>query len=70
MILMIKIMEEEETAAMFQKDLNVDQDVAKILAEEGFTSIDEIAYVILKNSRKLMILIKKLVDELEKKSSG
>ena len=31
--------EEEETATKFQNELNVDNDVAKILAEEGFTSI-------------------------------
>ena len=42
---MIRTKEEEETAAKFQKNLNVDNDVAKILAEEGFTSIDEIALV-------------------------
>ena len=35
--------EEEETASKFQDELNVDNDVAKILAEEGFTTIDEIA---------------------------
>jgi N utilization substance protein A len=37
--------EEEETASRFQNELNVDNDVAKILAEEGFSTVEEIALV-------------------------
>lgn len=37
--------EAEATQAMFVDQLNVDEDVAMILVQEGFTSLDEIAYV-------------------------
>ena len=37
--------ETSEAVELFQKSLNVDEDVAAILVQEGFTSIDEIAYV-------------------------
>jgi len=39
---------EEEAGArveMFMKALDVDEDVALVLAEEGFTSVEEVAYV-------------------------
>ena len=47
---------EEETAAlvkMFMEDLDVDEEVAVILAQEGFSTIEEIAYV--PNSELLQI---------------
>ena len=37
--------EAEATQAMFVEQLNVDSDVAMILVQEGFTTLDEIAYV-------------------------
>jgi len=37
--------EAEVTQAMFAEQLNVDEDVAMILVQEGFTTLDEIAYV-------------------------
>ena len=60
--------EEEETAAKFQKDLNVDNDVAKILAEEGFTSIDEIALCEIEELQDINGFDKELVSELRKRA--
>ena len=37
--------EAREVVARFMTDLDVDEDVATILAQEGFTSLEEIAYV-------------------------
>src|SRR5690606_14484013 len=37
--------EAREVVARFMKDLDVDEDVATILAQEGFTTLEEIAYV-------------------------
>jgi N utilization substance protein A len=37
--------EQKELQALFMKQLDVDQDVAAILVQEGFSSIEEIAYV-------------------------
>ena len=37
--------ESEVLQAMFMEELDVDEDVAIILAQEGFSSVDEIAYV-------------------------
>ena len=37
--------EAREVVARFMKDLDVDEDVATILAQEGFSSLEEIAYV-------------------------
>ena len=60
--------EEEETAAEFQQSLNVDNDVAKILAEEGFTSIDEIALCELEELEEINGFDKDLVIELRKRA--
>ncbi len=37
--------EAREVVARFMKELDVDEDVASILAQEGFTTLEEIAYV-------------------------
>jgi N utilization substance protein A len=37
--------EQQELQQLFMKQLDVDQDVAAILVQEGFSSIEEIAYV-------------------------
>ena len=61
--------EEEETAAKFQNSLNVDNDVAKILAEEGFTSIDEIALCELEELEEIDGFDQELVQELRKRAT-
>ncbi len=39
------VAEEENIVQLFKDKLNVDDEVAQVLAEEGFTSLEEIAYV-------------------------
>ena len=36
--------ENQKLSSLFMEELNVDQDVADVLAKEGFSSINEIAY--------------------------
>ena len=60
--------EEEETATKFQVELNVDNDVAKILAEEGFSSIDEIALCEIEELEEINGFDSDLVNELRKRA--
>ena len=60
--------EEEETASKFQDELNVDNDVAKILAEEGFTTIDEIALCEIEELEDISGFDGDLVNELRKRA--
>lgn len=60
--------EEEETATKFQVELNVDNDVAKILAEEGFSSIDEIALCEIEELQEINGFDDDLVNELRKRA--
>ena len=41
--------------------LDVDEDVAEILVQEGFTSLEEIAYVPLEEIAEIRILMKRLL---------
>ena len=61
--------EEEETATKFQNELNVDNDVAKILAEEGFTSIEEIALCEIEELENINGFDIDLVNELRKRAN-
>ena len=61
--------EEEETAIKFQNSLNVDNDVAKILAEEGFSSIEEIALCELEELEEIDGFDQELVQELRKRAT-
>ena len=60
--------EEEETAIKFQNELNVDNDVAKILAEEGFTTIEEIALCEIDELENINGFDSDLVNELRKRA--
>ena len=60
--------EEEEMATKFQVELNVDNDVAKILAEEGFSSIDEIALCEIEELQEINGFDDDLVNELRKRA--
>ena len=60
--------EEEETASKFQNELNVDNDVAKILAEEGFSTIDEIALCEIEELENISGFDGDLVNELRKRA--
>ncbi len=44
---------------LFKDKLGVDDEVAQILAEEGFTSVEEIAYFHCKKCWKLKVSIKR-----------
>jgi N utilization substance protein A len=61
--------EEEETAEKFQNELNVDNDVAKILAEEGFSSIEEIALCEIEELEEINSFDADLVNELRKRAT-
>ncbi len=61
--------EEEETAEKFQNELNVDNDVAKILAEEGFSSIEEIALCEIEELEEINSFDADLINELRKRAT-
>ena len=52
--------EAETLSAMFKEDLGVDEEVAIILVQEGFSSIEEVAYV----PEKEMLAIEEFDDDL------
>lgn len=49
---------------LFMEKLDVDEEVADILAQEGFTSIEEVAYVPLSEMIEIELLDEKTVNEL------
>ena len=49
---------------LFKEKLDIDQDVATVLAEEGFTSLDEVAYVPLEEMADIDGFDEDLVEEL------
>ena len=58
---------EEETLVireLFMEKLDVDEEVADILAQEGFTSLEEVAYVPLSEMIEIELLDEKTVNEL------
>ena len=58
---------EEETLVireLFMEKLDVDEEVADILAQEGFTSLEEVAYVPLSEMIDIELLDEKTVNEL------
>jgi transcription termination/antitermination protein NusA len=64
-----KTMEENQTlSALFMKELNVDQDVADVLAKEGFSSIDEIALCSMEEFNSIEDFDIDLINELRKRA--
>ena len=64
-----KTMEENQTtSALFMSELNVDQDVADVLAKEGFSSIDEIALCSMDEFNSIEDFDIELINELRKRS--
>ena len=64
-----KTMEENQTvSALFMSELNVDQDVADVLAKEGFSSIDEIAFCSMDEFNSIEDFDVELINELRKRS--
>ena len=60
--------EAEATQAMFVEQLNVDADVAMILVQEGFTTLDEIAYVPESEMAEIEEFDEDTVEELRRRS--
>lgn len=56
--------ETESTRALFMAKLDVDQEVADILIEEGFTSLEEVAYVPLQEMLEIESFDEDTVNEL------
>ena len=64
-----KIMEEnKKISIMFMEELNVDQDVADVLAREGFSSINEIAYCSLDEFNSIEDFDDEIINELRKRA--
>ena len=65
-----KIMEENQSlSAIFMEELNVDEDVADVLAREGFSSIDEVAYCSIDEFSTIDDFDEDLVNELRKRAT-
>ena len=61
----------EETSglkALFMEKLDVDEEVAEILVQEGFTSLDEIAYVPLNEMLEIEAFDEETVNELRRRA--
>lgn len=64
-----KILEENQNlSTIFKEELNVDQDVADVLAREGFSSIDEVAYCSMDEFSSIDDFDDELVQELRKRA--
>ena len=65
-----KIMEENQSlSTTFMEELNVDEDVADVLAREGFSSIDEVAYCSIDEFSSIDDFDEDLVNELRKRAT-
>jgi N utilization substance protein A len=60
--------ENEEVQGMFMKHLDVDEEVATILVQEGYTSIEEIAYVPLNEMLEIEEFDQDMVEELRNRA--
>jgi N utilization substance protein A len=60
--------EAQGVVAQFSEDLGVDEDVANILVQEGFTSLDEVAYVAREELAQIEEFDDETVDELQNRA--
>jgi len=60
--------ENEEVQALFMKHLDVDEEVAAILVQEGYTSIEEIAYIPLNEMLEIEEFDQDIVEELRNRA--
>ena len=60
--------ERDKLRAVFTKSLDVDQEVADILIDEGFTSLDEVAYVPLNEMLEIEAFDEDTVNELRERA--
>ena len=56
--------EEQEALEVFMEELDVDEDIARVLVNEGFTSVEEIAYVELEELLQISVFDEEIVEEL------
>lgn len=62
--------EAEGMLHLFKEKLGIDDDIAQVLAEEGFTSLEEIAYVPLQEMLEIEGFDKELVDALRERAKA
>ena len=62
--------EEENILQLFKDKLGVDDDIAQVLAEEGFTSLEEIAYVPLQEMLEIEGFDEELVEALRERAKA
>ncbi len=60
--------ESESVVQVFMKDLDVDEEVAQVLAEEGFSTLEEIAYVPLEEMLAIEGFDEDIVNELRQRA--
>tara|TARA_Y100000389_G_scaffold127131_1_gene124477 strand:- start:315 stop:731 length:417 start_codon:yes stop_codon:yes gene_type:complete len=60
--------ENQSLSAIFMDELNVDEDVADVLAREGFSSIDEVAYCSMDEFSSIDDFDEDLINELRKRA--
>jgi N utilization substance protein A len=60
--------EAEGLIKMFMTKLDVDEDVAQVLVEEGFTSLEEVAYVPLAEMQEIEVFDEDTVNELRSRA--
>lgn len=58
----------EAAIKMFKEVLDVDEDVAQVLVQEGFTSLEEVAYVPKQELLAIEVFDEELVEELRKRA--
>jgi transcription termination/antitermination protein NusA len=61
--------EAKEMKELFKEKLDVDEDIAEVLATEGFTSIEEIAYVPLTELAAIEGFDEEIAEELQQRAS-
>ena len=62
--------EEEGVLSLFKEKLGIDDDVAQVLAEEGFTSLEEIAYVPLAEMLEIEGFDEELIEALRERAKA
>jgi N utilization substance protein A len=62
--------EEENVLQLFKDQLGIDDDMAQVLAEEGFTSLEEIAYVPLQEMLEIEGFDEELIEALRERAKA
>lgn len=60
--------ETQKTATMFKEQLDVDEEVANILANEGYSSIEEVAYIAAEDMEKIDEFEADMVSEIQNRA--